>query len=239
MTETFNRARAAGAAGPLTLRADSGFYSGGVAAACRKAHVGFSITVKMNPAIRKAIATIGHDEWTPIPYFLDGADVAETSYQPFGKNTPLLRLIVRRVRPTPGSQLALFVEFSYHGLITDRTGATLKLEADHRRHAVIKDVIRDLKYGVGLNHLPSGKFGANAAWLSLNIIAHNLARWTSRIGLQETITATDTLGRHYLRLPGRITRSARRRTLHLPTRWPWREQFTTALARLRSVVIVT
>jgi hypothetical protein len=239
LTETFNRARAAGATGPLTLRADSGFYAGAVAAACRKADVGFSITVKMNTAIRKAIATIGDDEWTPIPYFLDGADVAETVYRPFGNKAPLVRLIVRRVRPTPGSQLALFVEYSYHGLITDRTGTTLDLEADHRRHAVIEDVIRDLKYGVGLNHLPSGKFGANAAWLGLNVIAHNLARWTSRIGLQETIIATDTLRRHHLRLPGRITRSARRRTLHLPTRWPWRQQFNTALARLRCVVIVT
>jgi hypothetical protein len=239
LTETFNRARAAGATGPLTLRADSGFYAGAVAAACRKADVGFSITVKMNTAIRKAIATIGDDEWTPIPYFLDGADVAETVYRPFGNKAPLVHLIVRRVRPTPGSQLALFVEYSYHGLTTDRTGTTLDLEADHRRHAVIEDVIRDLKYGVGLNHLPSGKFGANAAWLGQNVIAHNLARWTSRIGLQKTIIATDTLRRHHPRLPGRITRSARRRTLHLPTRWPWRQQFNTALARLRCVVIVT
>ena len=216
-----------------------GFYAGAVAAACRKADVRFSITVKMNTAIRKAIATIGDDEWTPIPYFLDGADVAEIAYHPFGPKAPLLRLIVRRVKPTPGSQLALFVEYSFHALITDRTGATVELEADHRRHAVIEDVIRDLKYGVGLNHLPLGRFGANAAWLGLNVIAHNLARWTSRLGLQETIIATDTLRRRHLRLPGRITRSARRRTLHLPTRWPWREQFNTALARLRSIVIVT
>ena len=93
------------------------------------------------------------------------------------------RLIVRRVRPTPGSQLALFTEFSYHGFITDRPGATLDLEADHRRHAEIENVIRDLKYGVGLNHLPSGRFGANAAWLGLNVIAHNLARFSTRLGL--------------------------------------------------------
>ena len=198
-----------------------GFYAGAVAAACRKADVRFSITVKMNKAIRKAIATIGDDEWTPIRYFLDGADVAEIAYRPFGPKAPLLRLIVRRVKPTPGSQLALFVEYSYHALITDRTGATVELEADHRRHAVIEDVIRDLEYGVGLNHLPSGRFGADAAWLGLNVIAHNLARWTSRLGLQETIIATDTLRRRHLRLPGRIIRSARRRTLHWASpRWP-------------------
>ena len=78
---------------------------------------------------------------------------------------------------------------------------------------------------------------ANAAWLTLNIIAHNLARWTSRLGLGETLIATDTLRRRHLRTPGRITRSARKLTLHLPTRWPWAEQFNNALTRLRSIVL--
>ena len=96
---------------------------------------------------------------------------------------------MRRVRPTPGSQLALFAEFSYHAFITDQTGPMLDLETDHRRHAEVENTIRDLKYGVGLNHLPSGRFGANAAWLALNVIAHNLARWTSRIGLRETLVS--------------------------------------------------
>ena len=162
-TETFNRVRAAGATGALTLRADSGFYIGAVTEACRKANVAYSITVKQNPAIRKAIDAIAEDDWTAIPYFLDGADVAETTYRAFGKKAPAVRLIVRRVKPTPGSQLALFVEFSHRGFITDRAGDTLVLEADHRRHAVVEDAIRDLKYGVGLNHLPSGRFGASAA----------------------------------------------------------------------------
>jgi len=237
LTETFNRVRAAGAAGPLTVRADSGFYSGTVAAACRRSGVRFSITVKLNKALHKAIAAIDDQAWTPIPYFLDGADVAETTYRPFGKKAPLVRLIVRRVKPTPGSQLALFVDYSYHAFITDRDGTTVELEADHRRHAVVEDAIRDLKYGVGLNHLPSSRFGANAAWLTLNIIAHNLARWTSRLGLGETLIATDTLRRRHLRTPGRITRSARKLTLHLPTRWPWAEQFNNALTRLRSIVL--
>ena len=92
------------------------------------------------------------------------------------------RLIVRRVEPTPGSQLALLANYAYHPFITDRPGDMVDLEADHRRHAEVENAIRDLKYGVGLNHLPSGRFGANAAWLGLNVIAHNLARWTSRIG---------------------------------------------------------
>jgi len=240
LTETFNRLRAAGATGPLTLRADSGFYSGAVAAACRKAGVRFSITVKLNKALHKAIANIPEEAWKDIPYFLEGgAQVAETSYRPFGKRQPVVRLIVRRVKPTPGSQLALLVEWSHHAFVTDRDGDTIALEADLRRHAEVENTVRDLKYGVGLNHLPSGRFGANAAWLGLNVIAHNLARFTSRIGLGETLIATDTLRRRYLRVPGRLTCSARRLTLHLPQRWPWAKRFVEALANLRAVLLVT
>ena len=239
VTETVNRVRAAGATGPLTLRADSGFYSRKVVDACRRTALRFSITVKLNKALHKAIAAIPDDAWVPIPYFLDGADVAETTYRPFGKKAPLVRLIVRRVKPTPGSQLALFVDYSHHAFITDREATTLELEADHRRHAVVEDAVRDLKYGVGLNHLPSGRFGANAAWLNLNVTAHNLARWVSRLGLGETLIATDTLRRRHLRTPGRLTRSARKLTLHLPTRWPWAQQFTNSLTQLRSVIVVT
>jgi Transposase DDE domain group 1 len=107
------------------------------------------------------------------------------------------------------------------------------LEADHRRHAEVENVIRDLKYGVGLNHLPFDRFAANAAWLTLGVIAHNLARWTSRIGLGETLITTKTLRTRYLDLPGRLTRSARKLHLHLPTRWPWAHEFLVALDRLR------
>ena len=82
-----------------------------------------------------------------------------------------VRLIVRRVKPTPGSQLALFAKYSYHAFITDRDGELLELEADHRRHAEIENAIRDLKYGVGLNHLPSGRFAANGAWLAVQTMA--------------------------------------------------------------------
>ena len=146
-----------------------------------------------------------------------------------------VRLIVRRVKPTPGSQLALFASYSYHGFITDRDGDTLELEADHRRHAEVENAIRDLKYGVGLNHLPSGRFAANAAWLAVQVLAHNLARWTARIGLGEQIVTTKTLRRRFFSMAGRITRSARRLTLHLPQGWPWAEQATLALARLRAL----
>ena len=165
----------------------------------------------------------------PIPYWMDGAAaVAETSYTPFQSKPDAApaRLIVRRVKPTPGSQWALFATYSYHGFITDREGETLELEADHRRHAEIENAIRDLKYGVGLNHLPSGRFAANGAWLAVQVIAHNLARWTAHIGLGEQLVTTKTLRRRFFSLAGRLTRSARRLTLHLPQRWPWENQFS-------------
>ena len=240
LTETFTRVRMAGAAGPIVLRADSGFYNHNVVEACTKADVRFSITAKLYKGkVTEAIAAIDESAWTPIPYFLDGADVAETTYRPFGAKGRLCRLIVRRVRPTPGSQLALFTEFSYHAFITDREGEMLELEADHRRHAEIENIIRDLKYGVGLNHLPSGRFGANAAWLALNVMAHNLARWSTRLGLGDGIVTTETLRRRYFSAPGRLTRSARRFTLHMPLRWPWVDRFVTALNRYQNIVLVT
>ena len=183
-----------------------------------------SATIRQHKSLHNLIEAIPETDWTPIPYWMDGAaDVAETTYTPF-QNEPdaaPVRLIVRRVKPTPGSQLALFVKYSYHGFITDRDGETLTLEADHRRHAEIENAIRDLKYGVALNHLPSGRFAANAAWLAVQVMAHNLARWTARIGLGEQMVTTKTLRRRVFSIAGRLTRSARRLTLHLPQRWPW------------------
>ncbi len=131
--------------------------------------------------------------------------------------------------------LALFATYSYHGFITDRDGEMLELEADHRRHAESENAIRDLKYGVGLNHLPSGRFAANGAWLAVQVMAHNLARWTARIGLGEQIVTTKTLRPRVFALVGRLTRSAHRLTLHLLKRWPWEEKVSRALARLRAI----
>jgi hypothetical protein len=169
-----------------------------------------------------------------------GPTYPETTYVPF-KDEPdprPVRLIVRRVRPTPGSQLAAFVLYAYHGFITDRDGETLELEADHRRHGEIENAIRDLKYGVGLNHLPSGKFAANGAWLAVQVLAHNLARWTARLGLGEGIVTIKTLRRRLFSLSGRLTRSARRLRLHLAARWPWASGWSTALGRLRAIPLL-
>ena len=238
LRETVGRVRYAGARGQLMVRADSGFYTHTVVAVCRKAKVRFSITVRQHQTLHNLIEAIPEEDWTPIPYWMEGAaDVAETTYTPFKSEPGALpvRLIVRRVKPTPGSQLALFANYSYHAFITDRDGDTLELEADHRRHAEIENTIRDLKYGVGLNHLPSGRFPANAAWLAVQAMAHNLARWTTRIGLGEAVATTKTLRRRFFSLAGRLTRKARRLTLHLPQGWPWQDQFSRALTRLRAL----
>ena len=238
LRETVGRVRYAGATGQLTMRADSGFYSHAVVQVCRRMKVRFSITVRLRQNLRNLIETIPEADWRPIPYWMDGAaDAAETEYTPFESQPDAapVRLIVRRVRPSPGSQLALFANYSYHAFITDRDEETLELEADHRRHAETWNAIRDLKYGVGLNHLPSGRFPANAAWLAVQVMAHNLARWTARIGLDEQLVTTKTLRRRLFAMAGRLTRKARRLTLHLPQRWPWETQFSRALDRLRTL----
>ena len=238
LRETVGRVRHAGAKGPLTVRADSGFYTHSVVSVCRKTKVRFSITIRQSASLRNLIEALPEDAWTPIPYWMEGAaDVAETAYTPFGSKPDAapVRLIVRRAKPAPGSQLALFATYSYHAFITDRDGDTLDLEADHRRHAEVENAIRDLKYGVGLNHLPSGRFPANGAWLAVQVMAHNLARWTARIGLGEQLVTTKTLRQRFFSMAGRLTRKARRLTLHLPQGWPWQNQFCSALAKLRAV----
>lgn len=233
IAQTVSRVRGAGAGGELTLRADAGFYAEKVVKACRTKKVRFSITLPLYRGLACRIAALAEEAWTPIPYVFPGAAVAELVYTPFGGKQSF-RLIVRRVPPSPGSQLALFTTYAYHAFITDRTGDTLTLEADHRRHAEIENVIRDLKYGVGLNHLPSGKFGANAAWLSLQVLAHNLGRWVTRMMGQGRLT-TETLRKRFLSVPGRITRRARRSFLALPAAWPWQESFLRTLSRLRAL----
>ena len=241
LRETVSRVRHAGATGQITMRADSGFYAHSVVAMCRRLKVRYSITVRQHRSLRTLIEAIPEHEWTPIPYWIaGGADVAETVYTPFKgeKDAVPVRLIVRRVRPTPGSQLSFFTTYDLHAFITDRDGDMLTLEADHRRHAEVENAIRDLKYGVGLNHLPSGMFAANGAWLAVQVMAHNLARWTARIGLDEGIVTTKTLRRQLFGLPGRLTRSARRVTLHLPARWPWATGFGQALARFRAIPLL-
>jgi len=237
--ETLSRVRAAGATGELTVRADSAFYSRHFVGACRAADARFSVTVRQDTAIRAAIAAIPEAAWTPIPYWMDGgADVAEVPYTAFKSNKPdavEVRLIVRRVRPTPGSQLALDVVFDHHALVTDRDGDTLALEADHRAHARVELVIRDLKDGP-LAHLPSGKFTANAAWLGLAVLAHNLGRHTlTAAGADWSAATVGSLRRKLLTMPARLVSSARRLRLRAPANWPWADALTSALTAIRAI----
>lgn len=236
--ETVRRVRDAGATGPVTVRADSAFYSRAFIGACRDHNLDFSVTVKLFAGIRRAIAAIDESAWQPIPYWLDGgADIAETDYVAFA-GTPdavTLRLVVRRVRPTPGSQLALDVVHDYHPMLTNRTHDLTTVEADHRAHAVIELAIRDLKAG-GLAHCPSGVFTANAAWLGLAVLAHNLGRWTLAAAGPDFERATvATLQTKLVAMPARLVHTGRQLKLRAPARWPWRHAYTAALARIAAI----
>ena len=240
LTETISRVRAAGATGQLTVRADSAFYSRTVLSTAAKFDVRFSVTARQDKRVRAAIEAIPEEAWQPIPYWLStpevsGADVAETAYTCFAgdqRHARAVRLVVRRVRPTPGSQLALFTAWDFHAFVTDRDGEVLELEADHRRHAVVEQRIAELK-SAGLAHLPSGNFMANAAWLALAVMAHNLGRSLGRLAGPDLADATAaTLRRKVFTMPGRLVHSGRRRRLRLPENWPWAVAITTALDRI-------
>jgi hypothetical protein len=240
LTETISRLRHAGATGPLTVRADSAFYSRAVLSTARKFGVRFSVTVRQDKKIRAAIEAIPESVWVPIPYWLStpevsGADVAETGYTCFAHTRDAIevRLVVRRVRPTPGSQLALFTDWDYHAMVTDRPGDVLEVEAEHRRHAVVEQSIAELK-SAGLAHLPSGRFMANAAWLALAVIAHNLGRAVGALANMARAT-TATLRRRLFAIPGRLVHTARRLHLRLPANWPWAGAFRTALNSINAL----
>jgi hypothetical protein len=88
-------------------------------------------------------------------------------------------------------------------------------------------------------NITSSRFAANAAWLGFNLIAHNLARWTTRLGLPESLLTTKTVRTRFIALPGRLARTGRRLHLHLPANWPWQEAFLAARESLASLVIAT
>src|SRR5680860_1438774 len=231
--ELAGRVRRAGASGQLTIRADSGFWAARVIGACRAHKIRFSIGVRAGDArIAAAIRAIPESDWQGIDYTAGGlAEVAETTYRD-------MRLVVRRSRLV-GAQAELFADWRHHAFLTDRPGAAIALDADHRAHAVIELAIRDLK-AEGLAHCPSGDFSANAAWVVIAALAHNLVRWLAAIGLAiPGPVVAKTVRARYLALAGRLARSGRRTRLRLPARWPWALQFTSALTRLRAVVLTT
>jgi hypothetical protein len=235
-------ARGCGATGVLVLRADSAYYGRDVIAAARRHHASFSITARKDPAVSRAIASIGEESWTTIRYpqavfdeqsqqWISDAEVAEVTFTAFAsrpkKEQVTARLIVRRVRDAnPAHVVAdgqgeLFPAWRHHAVFTDSPLPMLAAEAAHRRHAIIEQVIADLKNGT-IAHLPSASFAANSAWLVLAAIAFNLTRATGCLASTFHAKATTaTIRRQLLIVPARITRSARRVTLRLPSRWPW------------------
>ena len=224
-----------GTTAEIVVRADSGFYARKVVEACQRQGARFSISMRLQASHRKLIEAIPQERWTPIPYWKEGAaSVAEIAYAPFGlKRT--YRMIIRRVEAlADGQHLLPGVGYLHFAFITDRQGDMLELEADHRQHAVVENVIRDLKYGLALNHMPSGKFGANAAWLALNVMAHNLARWMGRLA-GFAIACLKAWRHRFFALPARLVRRGRRLHLRLPHGWPWQHEFLALLVRLRTL----
>ena len=234
-------AKACGATGLVTLRADSAYYTHDVIAAARRAGARFSVTVRMNSAVIKAISEIPESAWTPIRYpnaiwdedeqrFISDAEVAEVEYTGFTSRRKAdhitARLIVRRVnrlnpKSVPQGQGELFSLYRHHGIFTDSPLVMLQAETSHRGHAIIEQVIADTKSGA-LAHLPSGSFAANSAWLVLAAIAFNLTRAAGTIASVFHAKATSaTIRRQLIAVPARLATSARRLVLHLPKDWPW------------------
>jgi hypothetical protein len=250
VTDALITARKAGATGTLVLRADSAYYGHDVIAAALRQDACFSITARQDKAVRKAIASIGDDAWTSINYtnavfdeasqqWISDAEVAEIAYTAFTSKAKAkhisARLIVRRVKDmNPNNQSELFTAYRYHAVFTNSPLPMLEAEKAHRAHAIVEQVIADLKNGP-LAHLPSGHFWANSAWLVCATMAFNLTRAAGTLASAfHAHATTGTVRAQLITVPGRIARSARRLTLHLPTGWPWQQQWAQLAAAAHS-----
>jgi hypothetical protein len=241
---------------PVLVRADSAFYGRPTIAAALRTGAQVSVTVRLDPNVKKAIAGIGDDAWTPIQYpdaildqdtgaWISAAEVAETGYTAFSSRPTAEqvtgRLVVRRIpdanpaKKKAAGQGTLFDTWRFHAFFTttDPTVVdTVAADQTHRGHAIIENVHADLKNSA-LAHLPSGKFTANAAWLVLAVIAFNLTRATAAIvGPDLAKTTTATIRRKLIHIPARIASSARQLTLHLPAGWPWQNAWTRLFDRV-------
>jgi hypothetical protein len=148
------------------------------------------------------------------------------------------RLIVRRTRLTDTAQARLWLDWRHFGFLTDLAGDAVALDAFHRHHAVVELAIRDLKEGAGLDHVPSGHFFPNGAWLCCAVLAHNLIAWTATLGQPLSPRGpmvAGTVRRHLIAVPGRLVNRS-----GVPTRaalgvGPGAQLFTRSLARLRDL----
>jgi hypothetical protein len=227
--ELLARLTRAGASGERLLRADSAFWNNKLMARLERTGWRYSISVRLQAWVPEAIAQIPEPDWQTLEDYPEGgeAQIAETMV---GQR----RLVVRRTRLL-GAQAEFFPDWRYFPFLSNRSEPLEVVEAEHRGHAVCELAIRDLK-DQALAHFPSGVFSANSAWTVLACLAHNLLRWSALIGLPgETVRAARTLRRRLLAVPGRLTRSGGRWTLHLPARWPWQNDFICALERIRAL----
>jgi hypothetical protein len=241
LTDALATVRRCGAAATVLVRADSAYYGHDIIAACRRVGARFSVTARLTPTVVKAITSIDEQAWVAIRYpnaiydedeqrWVSDAEVAETVLTAFtGRRTRdhvTARLIVRRVRrlnPTqvPAGQTEAFAVYRYHAVFTDSAEPMLAAEATHRDHAVVEQVIAELKNGP-LAHLPSGVFTANAAWLACAMMAFNLTRAAAVLaGAGHARTRTATIRAQLIHTPARVAHSAHQQLLHLPAGWPW------------------
>jgi hypothetical protein len=229
--ELVARVRRAGASGELIMRFDAGFWSNTTIATLERLGVGFTMGVAMQKGVVNAVAAIDESAWTPIEYTSDGeAAVAECTLTGH-------RLIVRRTRLI-GRQATLWPEWRHFAFVTDLEGSPVDIDAFHRDHANVELAIRDLKEGAGLEHVPSGQFFANAAWLVCAALAHDLIRWTAMLGEvtpKEHRTVARTVRTRFFAVPGRLVSRSGTPTLRTPAQWPWAETFLHALTLLRSL----
>jgi hypothetical protein len=229
--ELVARVRRAGASGELIMRFDSGFWSNRTIATLERLGVGFTMGVRMQKSVVSVISSIAESAWTPIEYTNDGeAEVAECEYKGH-------RLIVRRTRLI-GRQATLWPQWRHFAFVTDLEGHPVDVDAFHREHARVELAIRDLKEGAGLEHVPSGHFFANAAWLVCAALAHDLIRWTAMLGeitATEHFTVARTVRTRFFSVPGRLVSRSGVPTLRAPLEWPWAEPFLRALDLLRGL----
>jgi len=242
--------------GSVLLRADSAFYGSPTIGAALRAGAQVSVTVRMTPNIKAAIASIAEDGWTAIEYtdairdeqtgeLISRAEVAEVAFTAFATANKADRvpgrLVVRRIpdfnAPKDPRQASLFELWRFHAFFTTTDPEvldTVAADKTHRGHAIIEQVHADLKNSA-LAHLPSGKFHANSAWLVLAVMAFNLTRAAGTVaGGRFRRATTGTIRRCLIHVAARIASSARRLTLHLPQDWPWDTEWTELFTRSSS-----
>ena len=223
----------------IVVRMDSAFYNAAVTGAVRRAGARFSVTVPTNSSIRAAIAAIPGGAWTPIRYpraiwddqlgsWVSDAEVAEVSYTAFTSRkgqAVTARLIVRRVRDlnkqAADGQDELFPVWRYHAVFTDSPfELIIQAEGQHRDQAIVEQVFADVTSGP-VAHLPSGVFAANAAWLSIAAMAHNLLRAAGALASLPLAKArAATIRRDLIAVAAPTARHGRGHlTLHLPEGW--------------------